>query len=309
MTKMHRNHLLFAPLVLGVAFACGDDEDTTPADAGVTDTGSSDTGTAPSNIVETAQAAGLSSLLMAATTAGLAETLAGPGPFTVFAPSNAAFTALGSAAPTDPGLLANVLLHHVVAGTNRSEAVLGAPSHTTLAKTTIAVDAMATPPTIGGAAINTDGIDVEASNGIVHLLDAVMVPPTIPEAVAATDGLSTLLAAVGAASPAVQEALASGPITVFAPVNSAFEGINLAELSQAQVDAILSHHVVMGQVLSTDLAAGPVGTLNGDITVAIDGAAVTLTDGMGNEVSVTETDIRLLNGVVHLIDGVLMPMN
>lgn len=300
---------LALPAVLALA-GCGDDSTDTPADMGSTpDMGTAaDMGTAPVDIVATAQAAGLTSLLGAATTAGLADTLANGGPFTVFAPTDAAFATLGSAAPTDSGLLANVLLHHVVSGTNDSAAVTGATAFTTLANTSIAVDTMATPPTIGGAALSST-LDVAASNGIVHVLDAVMVPPTIPQAVTATDDLSTLLTAVMASSQTTQDALAGGPITVFAPVNSAFTGIDLSTLSQTDIDNILTYHVVPSQVLSTDLSDGMTVTTagGGTFTVNISGTDVTLTDAMNNVINVMTTDIRLLNGTVHLIDGVLMP--
>lgn len=271
--------------------ACGDDEDDTKTPDPTVD------------IVATAEAAGLNQLLAAATTAGLADTLATGGPFTVFAPTDAAFTALGTAAPSDPGLLANVLLHHVVAGEQASEAVLAANSFTTLAQTSIKVDGA----TIGGAPLSST-LDVEASNGTVHVIDAVMIPPTIPEAVAASADLSTLLTAVGASSASTQDALGSGPITVFAPVNSAFEGIDLGALSQEQVDAILTYHVVPAQVLSGDLSDGQVVTTANGATFTVDiGDDVTLTDAAGGTVTVIGTDIRLLNGTVHLIDGVLMP--
>ena len=307
MMKLFRNPLALALPAALLVGACGDDEDPAPVDMGTPDMGTPDMGETPVDIVATAQAAGLTTLLSAATTAGLADTLATGGPFTVFAPTDDAFAALGDAVPSDAGLLANVLLHHVVSGTNDSSAVLEASSLSTLAKTSLAVDAAADPITVGGAALSGT-LDVEASNGIVHVMDEVIVPPSIPEAVAATDDLSTLLTAVGASSQTTQDALAGGPITVFAPVNSAFEGIDLGSLDQATVDAILTYHVVSGQVLAGDLSPGMVTTANGaDVTVAIDGENVTLTDGMGNVINVIETDIRLLNGTVHLIDGVLMP--
>jgi transforming growth factor-beta-induced protein len=154
-------------------------------------------------------------------------------------------------------------------------------------------------------------LDVMASNGTVHVLDGVMVPPTIPEAVAATSDLSSLGTAVAAASSAVQTTLSgSGPITVFAPVNSAFQGIDLGSLSQAQVDAILTYHVVDSQVLSTDLTDGQTVTTagGGTLTVNVADGQVTITDAQNTTVNVTQADIRLLNGTVHLIDGVLMPM-
>ena len=138
-----------------------------------------------------------------------------------------------------------------------------------------------------------------------------MIPPRIDEAVAATPDLSALLMAVGASSMAVQDTLSgAGPITVFAPINSAFTGIDLGALSQEEVDAILTYHVATGQTLSTSLSDGQMITTaqGGTFTVNIDGENnVTLTDSTGAIINVVGTDIRLLNGVVHLIDGVLMP--
>lgn len=320
---------LLLPIPLALAVACGDDDPDTDAgmdagmadtgggaDAGGTDTGPIDMGdNQPGNIVEVAQEAGLTELLTAATTAGLADTLTGAGPFTVFAPTNAAFEALGANAPTDPDLLANVLLNHVVPGTQDSAAVLAAAEFTTAANVSIAVDAMATPPTIGGAALNTDALDVPASNGIVHVINEVIIPPTIAQAAGALEDLSTLNTAVGAASAAIAETLSgSGPITVFAPTNAAFEKIPMAELQalladQAALDEVLSYHVAMGQALSGDLSDGQMIVMaNGDqVTVSIEAGNVSLVDARGNSVSVIATDIRLLNGTVHLIDTVLLP--
>lgn len=279
-----------------VGAACGDDDETVNIPMNPV----------PVDIVATAQNAGLTSLIAAAGTAGLADTLTSPGPFTVFAPTNQAFTDLGAAAPTDPGLLANVLLHHVVAGENDSAAVLGATSFMTAANTSIAVDAMG--GTIGGAALSST-LDVDASNGIVHVIDEVMIPPTIPEAVGATPDLSTLGMAVAASSTTTQAALGGGPITVFAPINDAWTGIDLSTLTQEQVDATLTYHVVPAQVLSGDLMDGQMVTTaaGGMFTVNVTDTGVTITDAQNVTVNVTSTDIRLLNGTVHLIDGVLSP--
>ncbi|MEO1227699.1 MAG: fasciclin domain-containing protein [Myxococcota bacterium] len=315
---MLRLDQLFTGVALvALATACGDDDSDTPdigmPDSGVVDMGKPDTG-APDmggtlgTIVDVATEAGLTDLLGAAMTADLADTLQSPGPFTVFAPTNAAFAMLGDAVPTNPDLLANVLLHHVVPGTNDSAAVLGATSFTTVANTSLAVDAMA--GTIGGAALS-DTLNVPASNGIVHVIDAVMVPPRIDEAVAATLDLSTLGTAVGAASMDVQNTLSgSGPITVFAPVNAAFTGIDLNALTPAQIDNILTYHVVPEQTLRAGLVDGDtLTTAQGSaLTVTVSGDNITLTDVSGATVNVLTTDIRLLNGVVHLIDGVLDPV-
>lgn len=266
------------------------------------------------NIVEVADAAGFSALLSAATAVGLAGTLADGGPFTVFAPTDEAFAALGSAVPSNPDLLANVLLHHVVAGTHESAAVVGTGSFTTLANTNLAIDSSGSPITVNGFALS-EALDVAASNGVIHVLDEVIVPPTILEAAAATDDLSTLVTAVEASSQGVQDTLASaGPLTIFAPVNSAFAAIDEGELGalladQEALDNVLTYHAAIGQTLAGDLSDGQkISMANGaELTVSIDSGNVALVDGMGNAANVVGTDIRVLNGVVHLIDGVLMP--
>lgn len=293
-------------LSLGLA-ACGDDDGPT-VDAGTPDMGVPDMGTGLSDLVTTAEQEGLSALVSAAGTAELDGTLATGGPFTVFAPTDSAFAALGDATPTDPGLLANVLLHHVVSGELGSAEVLASVDGIeTLAGTRLPVDASASPATVGGAPLS-GMLDVKADNGLIHVIDAVMLPPTIAEAVAANEQLSTLETAAGAASEAVRNTLAGpDPITVFAPVNAAFDGIDLDALTQEQIDGILDYHVTAGQTLAGDLADGQTLTMaNGEpVTVNVSGDSVTLTDISGATVQVIATDIRLLNGTVHLIDGVL----
>ncbi|MBK8011306.1 MAG: fasciclin domain-containing protein [Deltaproteobacteria bacterium] len=304
---MNPRHPLTALALMSLvtAAACGDDDDNSNKPIATTTT---------KNIVEVAEAQGFSSLLSAAQQAGLADVLAGPGPFTVFAPTNAAFQALGSAAPSDPDLLANVLLSHVVSGKLDSSAVTSGQPLTSLAKTQLEVKVSGSKVTVNGFALSAT-LDVPASNGVIHVLDQVIVPPTIVEAASASSDLSTLVAAVGVSSSAVQSALtAGGPITVFAPVNSAFAAIPSADLDalladQSALDEVLTYHVVAGQVLSSDLSDGQVVSTVGGKTlrVGLDASGATLTDESGNVVRVSGPDVRLLNGVVHLIDGVLTP--
>lgn len=269
---------------------------------------------ASKNLVELAAEAGLDTLLSAATTAGLADTLANGGPFTVFAPTDDAFAALGAAVPSDPDLLANVLLHHVVAGSLDSAAVIAGSPLTTLAKTQLTIDATGTPITINGFELSST-IDVGASNGVVHVMNEVIVPPTILQAAVATPDLSTLASAVGAASSAVQNALGGNvALTVFAPVNSAFAAIPEPELTalladQVALDRVLGFHVAAGQTLASELSNGQTITMSsGDVlTVEVNGADIRLVDGRGSRIRVVTANIRLLNGVVHLIDGVILP--
>ncbi|MEL7368252.1 MAG: fasciclin domain-containing protein, partial [Myxococcota bacterium] len=290
------------------AFACSDDDDPAPMNNNT----NNNTGGPTQNIVELATANGLDALVQAATTAGLASALQNTNPLTVFAPTDAAFAELGDAAPTDPELLANVLLHHVVNQELDSGAVTTMGPFTTLAKTSLAVDTGAMPITVGGAALSST-LDVRATNGIVHVMDEVIIPPTIIEATVATEDLSSLEAAVLQSSQGVQDTLGTGPLTVFAPTNAAFaaSGIDLSTIDQATLDDVLRYHVVTGQNTSDELTDGQtIVTASGDsLTVNVSGGAVTLTDAAGNTVNVVTSDIRLLNGVVHIIDGVLDPVD
>ncbi len=319
--KLLNRSLLALPLALAVA--CGGNNDnngdtnnggtnngTVATNNGTAGTNNGTTvapnnGEGEANLVDVATETGFDSLVSAAVTAGLDATLADGGPFTVFAPTDEAFAALGDAAPSDPDLLANVLLHHVVPGSLDSAAVTAEATLDTAANTQLTVADLPLSETL----------DVEASNGIIHVIDEVLLPPTILEAAAATADLSTLVTAVDASSDDVKTALAAeGPITVFAPVNSAFAAIPEADLNalladQAALDGVLTYHVAGGQTLAGDLSDGQTITMaNGsDVTVSIEGSSVSLVDAAGNASAVVGTDIRLANGVVHLIDGVLMP--
>ena len=267
------------------------------------------------NIIEVAtDAGGFDTLLGALDDAGLTSTLQGTGPFTVFAPTDAAFTALGDISGVDGAVVTNILLTHVVSGKLDSAAVAAAASVDTLANTSAAVDASGTPVTVGGAALSADTVDVEASNGIIHAMDAVIVPPTILEVAAATADLSSLVTAVGTATlgAAVDpDTLAGdGPITVFAPTNAAFTAAGIdVTVATSTLTAVLTHHVVAGQYVSGDLTDGQTRTAaNGTLTVNVAGdGSVSITDGQGNTVNVVGADIRTLSGVVHVIDGVLLP--
>ena len=121
---------------------------------------------------------------------------------------------------------------------------------------------------------------------------------------------STLVGAVTTAGLA--ETLSGpGPFTVFAPNNAAFAKLpagTLASLTPAQLSPILTYHVVPGLVLAKDVKAGKVKTVNGaELTINAEGGKVTITDAKGGTVNVIKTDIVGTNGVIHVIDGVLMP--
>ena len=266
------------------------------------------------DIVDTAVAAGSFETLVAAVTAAeLAEALKGEGPFTVFAPSDEAFAKLPEgtveALLEDPtGQLARILLYHVVPGK-----VMAADVSDGLTAETLRGAEVSFSVSDGMVMINEAEIvatDIEASNGVIHVIDSVILPPEdIVDVAVGAGSFNTLVAAVQAAG--LEETLRSkGPFTVFAPTDEAFaklpEGTveGLLEDPQALAD-ILLYHVVPGKVMAADVSDGlMVETAQGsEVSFAIhsDGTPAI------NEALITATDIEAFNGVIHVIDTVILP--
>ncbi len=263
----------------------------------------------PVNLVETAERAGeFTTLLAAAEAAGLASTLAGPGPFTVFAPTDAAFAALPDGTVegllADPDALATVLLYHVVPGSIPASALEDGQLVTTAEGRQFRVTLSDGARVNGVSVVQTD---VEASNGVIHVIDGVLLPVEDNVDTAVSAGFETLVAAVQAAG--LEEALrGDGPFTIFAPTDAAFgalpDGTVEALLADPESLAdILLYHVVEGRVFSTDLVDGAeVATLGGGtITIGLEGGAQV------NDAGITDVDILTSNGVIHVIDAVLIP--
>jgi len=247
--------------------------------------------------------------------AGLAETLAGEGPFTVFAPTDAAFSALPEgtveALLEDPtGDLTQILLYHAVSGVAMSSDLSDGQMITTINGKDVTV------------AINDDGVfinnaqvtvaDIPADNGIVHVINAVLLPPriTVVDIIVNSEDHNTLEAAVIAAD-LVETLQGDGPFTVFAPTDDAFAALPAGTLDALLADPsgdltdILLNHVVGASALSTDLVDGQtIMTLNDGelIKVSIEGGNVLINDAV-----VTTADLTTDNGVVHVIDAILMP--
>jgi uncharacterized surface protein with fasciclin (FAS1) repeats len=256
-----------------------------------------------------------STLVAAVKAAGLADTLSGDGPFTVFAPTNAAFAKLpeGTVAsllkPENKEQLAAVLTYHVVAGKVMAADVAsgfvptvnGDKLKVTASKSGVQVD--------GAKVVSTD---IVGTNGVIHVIDSVIMPGTNQNVVgiaAGNDDFSTLVAAVKAAGLA-ETLSGEGPFTVFAPTNAAFAKLPkgtvetlLKPENKDKLAAILTYHVVSGNVMAADVAPGKVKTVNGqsfEIKVADGGVMV---DGA----KVVKTDIIGTNGVIHVIDSVILP--
>lgn len=269
------------------------------------------------NIVETAVAAGNFETLAAAVgAAGLVETLSGEGPFTVFAPTDAAFAKLpeGTVAhlleEENLGTLSSILTYHVVAGELAASDVVKSSFATTVNGQRIDIEVNDGGVFVDGARVVTT--DIECSNGIIHVIDSVILPndQTIVEQAAATDMFSTLVAAVTAAELA--EALSSeGPFTVFAPTNEAFAALpegTVAALLQPenkhQLVSILKYHVIPARVYADQaVAAKRAATLQGsEISARIVDGRLQVSGA-----NVVASDIEASNGVIHVIDSVLLP--
>ena len=244
--------------------------------------------------------------------AGLADDLSGPGPFTVFAPTDAAFDALppGTVAALldDIPTLTAILTYHVVGAKALSTDLSDGQVITTLNGKDVTVTINGNGVFINNAKVTV--ADIEADNGVVHVIDAVLLPPsnTVVDIIVNSPDHNTLEAAVIAAGLA--DALSGdGPFTVFAPTDAAFDALPPGTVAALLNDiptltAILTYHVVGAKALSTDLSDGQViTTLNGkDVKVTINGDGVFI-----NNAKVTVADIEADNGVVHVIDAVLLP--
>lgn len=280
------------------------------------------------SIVELAQATeDLSILVEAVVHANLVDALSAEGPFTVFAPTNAAFEktleALGVASVTDiPSEdLAQILLYHVVQGkvmsTDLSNTYVNTLNTQAPNGANVSLQVQTTDGVKFGGVAAPVAVDVEASNGVVHIIDEVMMPKNIVELALGNANFSTLVAALGATKVDYVGTLSGdGPFTVFAPTNEAFGALldsnedwnELTDIPTAVVDAVLQYHVVNGaNVQSGDLSAGDVKTFGGaSITINLDGSPKIETTS-GQTVNIMVTDVQGTNGVIHAIDAVLLP--
>jgi transforming growth factor-beta-induced protein len=290
------------------------------------------------NVVENAsKAPNLSTVVAAVKAAGLVETLSGPGPFTVFAPTNKAFDKLPAGTVTDllkpenKAKLTSILTYHVVSGKILSSDLIDGQTLKTVNGESLKVVKKDGKFTINGAMIET--ADVLQSNGVAHVIDTVLLPSSdqnasmvggasmypsknIVQNVSNASNLTTVVAAVKAAG-LVDALSAAGPLTVFGPDNAAFEKLPAGTVTdllkpenKAKLTAILTYHVVSGRLTIADLTDGKVlTTLNGGkLTVKRDGNKIMLIGGDSKNVATIITpDVLQSNGVAHVIDTVLLP--
>lgn len=310
--------LSFIPLV-----SCSDDDsDTMQQNNTIADVASSN--------------ANLSVLVDALDRAGLTATLDGNGSYTVFAPTNQAFTAFlqqkgfANLEAVPVPVLKEILLNHVVSGKATSSSLTtgyvktmakgSASSSNTLSMYINTANGVVINggASNGGAAVTT--ADVMASNGVVHIVGNVIDLPTVASHAIANPDFSILVQALTRDDQPDFAGILSGtqnsPFTVFAPNNTAFASLltelnlsGLAQIPQATLENTLKYHVVAGQnVLASSLTDNmTVSTFQGgSFTVNLEGGA-SITDANGRVSTITATDVQASNGVVHVVNKVLLP--
>lgn len=327
-----KSNFVFGLLVFTLVLAaCGPQATSTPAPTAMPEPTAAPTEAPaePQTIVDIAVADGRFSTLVAAVqAAGLAETLASEGPFTVFAPTDEAFAALPVGTldslllPENKQQLTDILLYHVVPGKVMAADAAGLDGQ--MADTALESRQIAISTDMGNVYLNENVqviiTDIEASNGVIHVIDSVLLPPSGEAAMeqqdivdtAVADGrFSTLVAAVQAAD-LVDTLKGEGPFTVFAPTDEAFAALPEGTLdslllleNRQQLTDILLYHVVPGKVMAADVVG-----LTSAPTVLGEEATVKVEDGkvyLNEEVGILITDIETSNGVIHVIDAVLLP--
>lgn len=266
--------------------------------------------TGPKDIVDTAVSAGSFNTLAAALkAAGLVDTLKGRGPFTVFAPTDDAFGKLPKG--TVDGLLEDlpklrqVLKYHVVPGSVMAKDVVKLTSAKTVLGQSVSIDATDSVK-VGNATVVK--ADIRCSNGVIHVIDAVILPKDdIIDVARKAGSFKTLLTAINAAG-LTDTLRGEGPFTVFAPTDEAFANLPAGTVEGLLEDVpklkqVLLYHVVPGKQMAADVvkmskaktAQGQsvhIGTSDG---VKVDGA------------NVVKTDVPAANGVIHVIDAVILP--
>lgn len=269
------------------------------------------------DIVDTAAQTGqFNTLLAAAEAAGMVRALRGPGPLTVFAPTDEAFDKLPEGTvdsllnPANRDQLQAILSFHVVPAQLLAADVVRSSGAKTLNGQALQFETNQRGATVSGAQIVRT--DINCRNGVIHVIDAVILPSSddIVATAQSAGQFNTLIAAAKAAG-LVEALQGDGPLTVFAPTDEAFarlpEGTVESLLEPANRDtlaAILKYHVVSGRIFATDAVnAGRATTLQGDdVLVSIRNGRL-----MINNASVIGTDINASNGVVHVIDRVILP--
>jgi uncharacterized surface protein with fasciclin (FAS1) repeats len=247
----------------------------------------------------------------AVVTAELAETLSGPGPFTVFAPTDAAFEALPEGLLEelleDKEALTDILTYHVLSGETKAETVVTLPRGTSLNGVDFKITVDGSTVKINDT-ITVTSTDIEADNGVIHVIDAVMVPPkSIYDVVTSSADFSTLATAVNAAGLSMTLG-GSDAYTVFAPTNAAIAALGDAVpallANPAKLADVILHHATAGKHYADHVVMMTSAEMANGLTlpITVDGDSVKIGDA-----KIVTTDIYARNGVIHVIDAVLVP--
>lgn len=307
-TLISKISLAMVALALSIGFtSCSkDDDNETPASK---------------NLVQVAQSDDQFSILVSAIEkAGLASVLSGTASYTVFAPTNAAFNTLFSElgvsgiADLSAETLKPILLNHVIPGTVKSSDITTSYAATA---NNMGPDQRNVKVFIQkGSSVMIDqakvtAADVMASNGVIHVIDKVILPSNIVGHASNNPDFSILVQALVKAN-LVGALNGTGPFTVFAPTNAAFNALfstlgvsGISDLTAEALTPILLYHVVSGNVTSSQVATGSVPTLKegSSINISVSGMGVKL----NNTSNVIATDVQGVNGVIHAIDAVILP--
>ncbi len=302
-----KNFLFLFVALIGISFiSCSDDDEPTTDTQTIVDIAAGD--------------AQFSTLVEALQRTNLVSTLEGAGPFTVFAPTNDAFTQLGvDLATISDADLTNILLYHVLGANIQSTDLSEGQTYASTASTggpgshplSLLVERAGVNVTVNGTS-NVTTADINASNGVIHVVNQVLMPLDVVGHAAANSNFTQLVGALSTAPGDLVTVLSGeGPFTVFAPINSAFEEISdvVAGLTSEQLATVLTYHVVGGaNVKSTDLVDDmSVMTVSGqEFTVNLDNGPE-LIDQSGASVSVILTDVQATNGVIHVLEKVIIP--
>jgi uncharacterized surface protein with fasciclin (FAS1) repeats len=283
------------------AVSCSDDDEATPPSQTITDIVVSDPN--------------FSILEAAVVKAGLANALATGNPLTVFAPDNAAFAATGiseaAIASLPVSTIDSILKYHLLAAFVTSTSVPASDAVTPLLGTNLFASKNANGVFMNG--IKVKQADISASNGVIHVIEKVLIPPTQTIAqIAASDTSFSFL--VEAVSKAGLLAAISGPgkFTVFAPTNAAFRAAGITDINavpQATLETVVKYHVLATNVFASDLINNTTAQTiqGGNLRITLPPAAVKIDGSASPASNIATANITATNGVIHVIDRVLLP--
>ncbi len=248
--------------------------------------------------------------------AGLADALSTTNPITVFAPTNAAFAASGITEAVINSLpvasVDSILKYHVVAGFVPSTSVPVSDPVASLLGTNIWASRNTNGVFVNG--IRVSGADVQARNGVVHVIDKVLIPPTRTIAqIAAADTNFTFLVAAAAKVGLVDILSNPGKYTVFAPTNAAFRAAGITDINAvptATLNTVVRYHIINNNIFASDLTNNAtVASIQGggNLTITLPPAGVKISGSAQPVSGITTADIVATNGVIHVINRVMLP--